>query len=676
MSIGASFARARVCRALKRMALFGVVFVVGTTQAAAQFTVTVPDTVDEGGRLTIGASATVKIDAGAPASTVVLSVTPTMPISPPVPPKTAGEFEDLADDLDTAKLLTLDVPANTSTTAAVTTTVTGDVVFQTLSDFDSESEVFTLTLVLEPYGNVGADGADLALPTDVSPSDVTINDLDTQRFEWTLTTPRPTEGGSPIAVTLKAVPVPVELSHGAVLSVDRAGYAIDADDEVEGNQTSVTLIGGGVDDEFSKAAITITPPANDGNREADTVTLRAVTPGTSVDRLDPLKIVVADIHGLPAADKITAKAYLDDGKGAKTNDEAESVIEGGDPVHVTITVDRGDSGYPDGEDIEVAVTGGVAQALDYVIAPARVTIGSGTGKKSVDFKLWASADEDVGAETLELTLVAKGKTAANGTGERTLTFEIPIDDRTTPMVAAKDGAYDAIMAAMGEGPLNPGDSFSISTADLFEHDADRYDVSYGAAVEGGAVRVATSGGAVTVTAEKAGEAKVRVTATARPRSSSVAVVTQTVSNTVHVTFPVAVDMAELAVTLSAPEGMDVNLPEGRSVMLTATANRPVEMDTVVELLQTEGTASPVDYTVEPIKIEAGDTQGTTMLTAKEDDLTDSGETLTIEGRIGAIKTNAVMFTIWDQAVPALPVIAQLLLAAFLAVGGYRRYLRR
>ncbi len=36
----------------------------------------------------------------------------------------------------------------------------------------------------------------------------------------------------------------------------------------------------------------------------------------------------------------------------------------------------------------------------------------------------------------------------------------------------------------------------------------------------------------------------------------------------------------------------------------------------------------------------------------------------------------VSFYIWDMAVPALPLIAQLLLAAFLALGGYRRYLRR
>ena len=37
---------------------------------------------------------------------------------------------------------------------------------------------------------------------------------------------------------------------------------------------------------------------------------------------------------------------------------------------------------------------------------------------------------------------------------------------------------------------------------------------------------------------------------------------------------------------------------------------------------------------------------------------------------------SVSFYIWDAAVPALPVIGQLLLAALMAVGGYRRYRRR
>ena len=53
------------------------------------------------------------------------------------------------------------------------------------------------------------------------------------------------------------------------------------------------------------------------------------------------------------------------------------------------------------------------------------------------------------------------------------------------------------------------------------------------------------------------------------------------------------------------------------------------------------------------------------------------EMLTLEGRVGAMKTtNSLMFYLWDAAVPALPIIAQFLLAALMAVGGYRRYRRR
>jgi hypothetical protein len=115
--------------------------------------------------------------------------------------------------------------------------------------------------------------------------------------------------------------------------------------------------------------------------------------------------------------------------------------------------------------------------------------------------------------------------------------------------------------------------------------------------------------------------------------------------------------------------------------ITAKANRAVEMDTMVELVQTAGTASPADYTVAAISIAAGESMGTTKLMVTEDDMDEHGagmeESLTLEGRIGAMKTtNSLMFHLWDAAVPALPLVAQLLLAAFLALGGCRRYLRR
>ena len=49
-----------------------------------------------------------------------------------------------------------------------------------------------------------------------------------------------------------------------------------------------------------------------------------------------------------------------------------------------------------------------------------------------------------------------------------------------------------------------------------------------------------------------------------------------------------------------------------SYEVMAKANRPVEKDTMVELVQTDGTASPSDYMVEPITIMAGEMMGTTI----------------------------------------------------------------
>ncbi len=115
--------------------------------------------------------------------------------------------------------------------------------------------------------------------------------------------------------------------------------------------------------------------------------------------------------------------------------------------------------------------------------------------------------------------------------------------------------------------------------------------------------------------------------------------------------------------------------------LTATASSAVLVDTEVMIMRDgASTASADDYSAESITIEAGDTTGTTMVMALEDNEPDSDsgspEMLTLYGMVDGMQTNSVSFYLWDAAVPALPVIAQLLLAAFLAIGGYRRYLRR
>ena len=146
------------------------------------------------------------------------------------------------------------------------------------------------------------------------------------------------------------------------------------------------------------------------------------------------------------------------------------------------------------------------------------------------------------------------------------------------------------------------------------------------------------------------------------------------------TLSVTENDSEITYTLAGPE--DMNLVEGSEYELTVTAEPAVPMDTEVTIMRDRANsdADADDYTVEPITIMAGETSGSTMLMVTEDNMDDSGhaspEMLTLFGMVGNMQTNSVSVYLWDMVVPALPVIAQLLLAAFLTIGGYRRYLRR
>ena len=668
MRTGAIFARGS-CRALKWMALFGVVFALGAGSAAAQVSIEAPETVDEAGRLRVTVTAKVDVAANTAATTLTVSATvATQPATDGIVDQGKLLTGAEAGDYDTPVAAEISVPANSHATELAEHDLTGTILVQIQNDIDAEDEAIMVTVadadITTPANvtNRGATTGDVTVDSDNDSVDVTINDTDTQTFEWD--GPDKPKEGTDIVVKLMADPDPVDLTYSVPLSIDAAGYTLD--------NTSATL---GTD---ATATITIDPPDSDGNRDDDTITLRALKAGTTSDLIDPLEIEVADIHKLPADDKITAEAFQDDGKGEITKNEAMSVMEGGDPVHVTITVDRGDDNYPSGEKLKVEVMAAdPAQGGDYRVDDDEFDLDAEEGKQSMTIKLWARDDDDVGEEMLMLNIVVSGEDDDNGPGQSMGMFSIMIEDATTPMVSVKDGAYDAIMMALGDDPLNPGDMVEIMTDDLFMV-MDGYTASYATSIEGSAVSGSTSGEMVMLTAEDDGEAKVTVTATATPMSNSF-IITQDRANVAQVTFPVMVELKELMITLSAE---DMNVVEGMSYEIMAEANRPVEMDTMVELVQTDGTASPSDYEVGSITIMAGEVMGSTMLMATEDDMMEEGEMLTLDGRFAddqdgdPMKTNAVMFYLWDAAVPALPIIAQLLLAAFLALGGYRRYLRR
>ena len=151
-----------------------------------------------------------------------------------------------------------------------------------------------------------------------------------------------------------------------------------------------------------------------------------------------------------------------------------------------------------------------------------------------------------------------------------------------------------------------------------------------------------------------------------------------------VTIEIADNDMDITYTLSGPENM--NLVEGMdhangtktAAMLTVTASSAVVTDTEVMIMRDgASTASADDYgPVESVMIMAGEMTGTTEVMAVEDDMAEDMEMLILYGMVDGMNTTSVSFYLWDHAVPALPVIAQLLLAAFLAIGGFRRYRRR
>ena len=688
---GVNFARGSCCRALKwtapmRMALFGVVFAVGAGSASAQITISDPKTVNEGGRVAFDVTIKWRQAPSAPARTGGLfggggaSVTVATKAEFPAIADAStisggGDFKGSPDALTPAETsdfnsalatIPIEIAANTSTSTSTMGTITGKLYVFTSADADAEDEAIKVTFnVLNGAGAVGQDGEALAIPT-ANERFLRIVDLQEQKFEWE-DVPTDAKEGTAETFDIVAKPAGEDLGWETSLFANESGYTFDASLVETGTPASVE--------------VTFTPPTNDGNRTDDTVTVRGVMAGTRTDLpgLSPIEIEFEDIHALPEASKITAEAYADNGRGTRTSNKVTSVTEGGDPVHVRVTIDRGDDGYPTGEALVVRPAAASPNQSADIRLENPPDIASGRGKKTADFKLWARADNDVGDETLTLDLVTTGKTAANGTGQVVGTFSINIVDATTAQVEPKaEAAVEAaVMAAMGSAPLNPGGDFMVDAGELFTSDSDTYDVTYSASVDGTAVSASVTGDMVTVTAREAGDATVTVSANAEARASSAVSTSQTVANRASVSFDVTVVLADLVVTLSGPP--DTNITEGgQPYIVTATANRAVTADTTIRLELAAGSdASPNDYSVGTITIGNGETTGTTEVRATADTNPETSETLVLQGYLGNMKLEPMLtLTIWDAAVPALPVIAQLLLAAFLAIGGYRRYLRR
>ena len=563
-------------------------------------------------------------------------------------------------------------------------------------DSEAENDAFYVQTVRSPDVDLNAGSA----VNRVTPI-VVIEDNDEQKVtvkKGTSSGPTKVYENADTDFTIAASPARVDLPLDVRLDMlDLSGVTVSAA-KISLSTAAVTL---NADRSGStagnSASVTVHLPASDGDREDNHYDLQAsvVLYSLSAGGYEPIavashKIDVVDIHKLPPLMVDPASGMVDEGG------EIELTLTVDRNPHDTIATAGAETRQYTSEALTIAVTaGGTASGADYTMTPSAITVDAHNKRapwtQDVKVKIAAAEDEDIDAETLMLDFVVMGTVAANGprpddAPAYDAQASLTIQDATTAMVSVRENAYDVIQAALGTPPsLMTGMSGELMGANLFDYDSSAVTVAYGTSVEGGAVTASASGGTVTIMGAMAGEAKVTITATATSNSSSL-IVNQTKANVAQLTFPVMVEDEPLTFTVKGPD--DMNLVEGgMGGMVTVMTNRPVSENTEVMLMRDgSSSASDADFELDPplVTIMANQKEGHTMVMAVEDDMMENADNmpemltlfLVVDGMQMTGEDQSVSFYLWDAAVPALPIIAHLLLAAFLAVGGYRRYLRR
>ena len=604
-------------------------------------------------------------------------------------PNLAGIAPDVnwAGASSTAAKITLPLTFNSNTSSE------GMVYLNTAADDDAEPETFKITASSkEVPGDFKAGSGSGKTAT------VMINDDEVQEYKLQLEDVAlesrgmfdEGHGDDPVEMTLIVSPartLPKSFFVNLESAQDASDYSLSSGGTSSGGPTAVSLridMAAGDDRE----PITLTAASNDGDRMDDTITLQvfetsAVSPTTAGDIVDDATVMltVVDQHKLPT---VTMGPIMVDGA-------AVTSLKEGETGTVTLMADRGTAtdDVPDDEKIEVALMHGAASSAsdaDYSLSPETVTISGTSGT----FMLEVLEDDQIDAEELVLQAAVTGVAMYGDAADMVDLGPISLMDGTTKLVYPKTDEeiqaviYPAKEAGMGGDMMfNPGETIEIaSPGSLFNH-AEGVTLSFTAESDMDDVAtVAVSGsGMVTVTAQDMAGVMAHITITAHASVAATAAkgLPQTDPSEASIIFPVEVGLEALSFTLTGPE--DMNVAEGMSATVTATASREVTADVTINLMRDRAasTAGDDDYMAEAITIEAGSMSGTTMVMAVEDNMAEEMEELVLYGmaadNAGEV-TGEVKLYLWDATVPALPIIAQLLLGLFLAIGGFRRYLRR
>ena len=455
----------------------------------------------------------------------------------------------------------------------------------------------------------------------------------------------------------------------------------------------------------AKDTVTLTLDNNDGNRENDQLALHAevviyaLDTGAyrGIDNPDPVMITVVDVHKLPPLTVMSP---------------ADTVAEGG-TIELTLTLNRNppDTIVIDGEKreytsepVDVTLMGSPTGLVQISPRPVKFPKHDGKAPWTQEMKVMVEAmtNNTIDADrTVMIASEGAGTIAANGMQKRAYTDQtvsLTVTDGNKKLVYAKtqEEVEAAIYAAKNAGAgedmtFTKGEMIEVMGSALFSS-AEGVTVSYTADSDMEDVASASvSGGTVMVEAKGEGMAHITITAHAS-MPSTVKILDQTDPREASIKFPVEVGLEALTIMISGPD--DMNIVEGTmdhangtmaGAMVTAKTNRPVTQDVTVMLMRDRAmsSAGDEDFMAEPIVIEADSDMGSTMVMAVDDGIMENMDNMPeelvlygmAEGMAGEV-TGQVKLYIWDYPVPALPIIAQLLLAAFLAIGGYRRYRRR
>ena len=460
------------------------------------------------------------------------------------------------------------------------------------------------------------------------------------------------------------------------------------------------------------------PPGTDTTLRALVVSRSTLTPSFDPATRDYTTTVDSSVSQMTvtaAANKSSATVAITPADANNTPVDGHQVDLGVGTTAITVTVTDGSAtgaytiGVTRPGSVPAAPTGLTAAGDGDVVLSWTAPASNGLAISSYEYQQKAGADAygpwtsipGSGPSTRSYTVtgLTNGTTyafrvrAVNGAGPGEASNEATALGRLVWARTEMEVA-DAINAARTEAfgadrRFTPGDEAIEVMGDALFEAAPGVRVLYSASTtDADVASTSVSGGEVAVTAEATGTADITITANAIP-PSGVEILEQTNPREASILFTVDVGFEALTIELSGPSA-ETNLVEGGrthangtlgTVTVTATANRPVTNETTVMLRRdrTASSAGDDDFAAGPIVIGVGETTGSTEVTAVEDDTPEDREELVLFGvaanNVGEV-TGEIRLYLWDAAVPALPLIAQLLLAAFLAIGGYRRYLRR